>query len=96
MHALQIVNILPVLKNDVVLFSQKRFCALGLELGEVSVRNKARVEVRVSGISIKYVFGQTSIRASVQNLGLPFSYTSSYYLTPKQELARVVFAHSAN
>jgi len=49
-------------KNDVISFSRKRFCALG-----VRVKFRVRVEVRgrVSGNTFKYVLGQTSIRPSV-------------------------------
>jgi len=45
-------------------FFRKCFCALGLGL-RIGLGVRVKVEVRVSRNTFKYVFGQTSIRASV-------------------------------
>jgi len=54
-------------KNDVISFSRKRFCALGLEL-ELEVRVRVGVivlgleltEIRLNTFSVKRLFGQMS------------------------------------
>jgi len=54
-------------KNDVILFSQKRFCALGLGLQ-------------------KYVFGQTSIWASVLDPTISTGWLLSLHSLQKMRL----------
>jgi len=51
-------------KNDVILFSRKRFCALGLGFGlELWLGLGLRLESELPEIRLNTFFGQTSIRA---------------------------------
>jgi len=57
-------------KNDVISFFQKRFCALGLELGLVlqlgfELRLGLGLRLGLAEIRLNTFFGQTSIRSSV-------------------------------